>query len=1035
MDKIKHTITAFIQYVRRNIFSFAVLLFVPLWYFLVAPYLLMIPSDFTYKADMVSVDNFYDASIGEFGAEQYSKTDFSYEVVSYAGFIFTIKNIFHVASLDGKTIFRAEPLYGINALNGQHVRGAGDRDRDGYLFAPRWLKGGSSFTYWHASNNTPSQMKYVGEETLYGLKVFKYQKSNIEPTDQTELMGFLPGVPETRGVKLSSDLFMWIEPISGHVVKMEDFSIDYFYFDIKTGERSLPYNQFLNTYTDESVRAHVQMAEQERNKIIFFQFGVPFLLLLLVLFMLMYIRQVTMVKNFWRENWIALIIFIVSIAITFVVYYLFEANAEKEKQSHFATEVAEISANIQKQMEIYVNTLRGTGGLFAASQTVSRDEWRAYLTAIKVFKNYPGIQGLGFAQIVSSDEKDAFIASMRKEGLPDFVITPEGERSAYTPILYVEPPTEMDRRSIGFDMSTEKTRRSAMASASASGEASISGRVMLMQQEGAGMKAGFVAYAPVHWGDVASGSVSRQPESVFGYVFSVIDAAELVRGSQAFKSADITFRIYDGLRMLPERLMFDASEGVEGWASDLTFRTTVTMYVADHPWTIEFTNAPLLPNGRTYAVLRYLIVVVGLLMSFALFGVIYVTARSKKQAIAYAENANSDLVTNIAELENTKKAVLNILDDVESEKENLAKVSRRLALATESAQIGVWEWDITKDKISWNDQMYALYAMSKEESERTFEAWQKRLHPDDKKLRDDAIQAALRGEKEFNMQFRIIWPSGETHYIQDHALVERDGDGKAIKMVGVNWDITKESIVDREKTEFVSLASHQLKTPVGAIQWNLEMLLDGDYGEMPDNQKEILRETYSLNTRINELIHALLNVSRIEMGVFIVEPTPTDFVAVCNEVLKEMEGRIAQKGHQMITHFDAQLPIIPADAKLLRVVFQNFISNAVKYTQDNGRITVVLHADGGNVIFSVSNNGEPIPEGEQSQIFQKMFRASNAQKQDVDGTGLGLYVVKQIVENAGGKIWFTSKVGEDTVFACLFPLSGMIAKRGTKKLD
>ena len=87
MDKIKHTITAFIQYVRRNIFSFAVLLFVPLWYFLVAPYLLMIPSDFTYKADMVSVDNFYDASIGEFGAEQYSKTDFSYEVVSYAGFI------------------------------------------------------------------------------------------------------------------------------------------------------------------------------------------------------------------------------------------------------------------------------------------------------------------------------------------------------------------------------------------------------------------------------------------------------------------------------------------------------------------------------------------------------------------------------------------------------------------------------------------------------------------------------------------------------------------------------------------------------------------------------------------------------------------------------------------------------------------------------------------------------------------------------------------------------------------------------------
>ncbi len=248
-------------------------------------------------------------------------------------------------------------------------------------------------------------------------------------------------------------------------------------------------------------------------------------------------------------------------------------------------------------------------------------------------------------------------------------------------------------------------------------------------------------------------------------------------------------------------------------------------------------------------------------------------------------------------------------------------------------------------------------------------------------------------------------------------------------------DITIEKEIDKEKTEFVSLASHQLKTPIGAMRWTLEMLLAGDYGTISDEQKKVLNEIYTMNKRMYELISSLLNISRIEMGVFIIEPKPTDFAKLCDEVLVEMESRRVQKEHEVIKDFESNLPIVPADEKLLRIIFQNFISNAIKYTKDHGKIRVTLKSTIEDIIFSVSNNGDPIPESEQSRIFQKMFRASNAQEQDTDGNGLGLYVVKQIVDNGGGKTWFTSKEGEDTVFSCSFPLSGMLPKAGTKQLS
>ncbi len=392
-----------------------------------------------------------------------------------------------------------------------------------------------------------------------------------------------------------------------------------------------------------------------------------------------------------------------------------------------------------------------------------------------------------------------------------------------------------------------------------------------------------------------------------------------------------------------------------------------------------------------------------------------------------AENKN-------VELNNTKKAILNVLEDVRQEKEKVENVTKRLELATKSANIGVWDWDIVKNTVTWDENMYLIYGINSKDQNMTYDLWKKLLHPEDVTKVEKMLLDASNGKKVFDTTFRMIHQNKEIRYIKAYAVVERDYEKKPLNMIGVNFDVTHDKEVDREKTEFVSLASHQLKTPVGALNWNLEMLLSGDYGKISEKQHEVVADMYSMNQRMNELINSLLNVSRIEMGVFIVEPVPTSFKKVCNEVLLEMNQKIKNRKQKLIKKYDADLGEISADPKLLRIIFQNYISNAIKYTQVGGSIGISIFKKSNNVVISVTNNGEPIPIDDQGKIFTKLFRASNASEQDPDGNGLGLYLVKQIVENSGGKIWFSSKSGEDTVFACSFPLSGMVKKAGTKQL-
>lgn len=246
-----------------------------------------------------------------------------------------------------------------------------------------------------------------------------------------------------------------------------------------------------------------------------------------------------------------------------------------------------------------------------------------------------------------------------------------------------------------------------------------------------------------------------------------------------------------------------------------------------------------------------------------------------------------------------------------------------------------------------------------------------------------------------------------------------------IGTVEVFRDITKEKEIDKAKTEFVSLASHQLRTPLSAINWYTEMLLDGDAGKITKEQKKYLDEIYTGNQRMVELVNALLDVSRLELGTLVIDPQPTDVIKIAESVISEEGGQVKSKNLNLKFSFSKKMPILQLDPKLIRVVFQNLLSNAVKYTPPGGEIKFDLSIKKDQLIFTLSDTGYGISEHQQDKIFTKLFRADNVIEKDTEGTGLGLYLVKSIIENSGGKIWFESKENMGTTFYVSLPMSGM----------
>jgi PAS domain S-box-containing protein len=397
--------------------------------------------------------------------------------------------------------------------------------------------------------------------------------------------------------------------------------------------------------------------------------------------------------------------------------------------------------------------------------------------------------------------------------------------------------------------------------------------------------------------------------------------------------------------------------------------------------------------------------------------------------ISTRKKTEAELATKAVELESTKIAVINVLEDVEKEKARfealLSGIGDGVVALDQNFRV-IFINKIVEEQLGWSTNELIgndFYNLIKAENNKG-EILEKEKRP--------FYLSLISGNK-------ITTSVSEPNY-----YIRKDGskfpvaitvtpvkiNDEVVGAIGVFRDITHEIEVDKMKSEFVSLVSHQLRTPLSAMRWYAEMLINGDAGKLTDDQKDFVENIYKSNERMINLVSSLLNISRIESGRIIIEPKPTDLKGLIDEVMSEVKNKFDEKQQTVLISVHPDLGLVNLDPKLIFQVYKNFLTNANKYTPDHGQIEIFVSKKDGDVISRVSDNGYGISAKDQPKIFEKFHRAENILKLETDGTGLGLYLAKAIVESSGGKIGFESEENKGTTFWFSLPIKGIAPKKG-----
>ncbi len=365
--------------------------------------------------------------------------------------------------------------------------------------------------------------------------------------------------------------------------------------------------------------------------------------------------------------------------------------------------------------------------------------------------------------------------------------------------------------------------------------------------------------------------------------------------------------------------------------------------------------------------------------------------------------------------------------------EQMMLVSNRLLLATKAGGIGVWDYDVVNNVLVWDERMYKLYGISPARFSGAYEAWEQGLHPEDRERERDKLQRALRGEGEFNTEFRVVWPDdGSVHYVKANGTVLRDASGAAVRMIGTNWDITAQrrageelqvardqaEAASRAKSDFLANMSHEIRTPMNGIIGMADLLratpLRREQREYVDL---ISRSADSLLAIINDI----LDFSKIEAGKLGLDSVEFDVRETIGDTLHTLAYRAQGKGLELAYQVHQEVPErIIGDPGRLRQILINLVGNAIKFTE-RGEVVVDVAMESAthdqvSLHVAVQDTGIGIAPEKQSSIFESFTQAESSTTRTYGGTGLGLAISRRLVQLMKGRIWVESEVGKGSIF-------------------
>lgn len=545
-------------------------------------------------------------------------------------------------------------------------------------------------------------------------------------------------------------------------------------------------------------------------------------------------------------------------------------DVRTQRSQSVADKSSFVRGTLIQRFSIYEDALRAATGVYAASDSVTRSEWKDFVDSLKLHERYPGIQALSYIKVVNHDERQAFIQSVRDEGISDFSIYPEGDRSSYAVLQFIalttgdktEETAQRAATALGYDMYSDPTRRAAMESAMRSGEPRLSETISLLQNTNAEPN-GFLLYMPLYKKGMPHGTEKEREAAIEGYFYAPFFTEDMFSSLFVNKEPTFGFSVYDGVPG-EHSLLYESHPSLSSPEFFVAGQDTLLLY--GRSWNIVYKTSkdivPISIRARPVSVAFG-----GTVFALALASTLYLLIQRRTRALAYEEQLKFDEV----------------------------------------------------------------------------------------------------------------------------------------------------------KDEVLSLASHQLRTPATAVKQYVSMVKNGFAGKISKEQRKLLQMAYESNERQLTTIDDLLYVARVDSGQATLTVERVNLSELLSSVAADQMDTIKSRNQKLQLRGVTSAVMVEGDSHYLRMIFENLLSNASKYSLDKKSIAVTLKKTADNAIVTFKDHGVGIDRKDFSSVFQKFSRISNELTRQTDGSGIGLYLASQLAHLHGGDITFTSEPHKGSSFIVMLP--------------
>ncbi|WP_375739897.1 CHASE domain-containing protein [Pseudomonas boanensis] len=723
-----------------------------------------------------------------------------------------------------------------------------------------------------------------------------------------------------------------------------------------------------------------------------------------------------------RPQWLALLI---SLGLTVLAWHFVASGTQAQAHDRFEFLVSDVQQRIDERLKAYEQVLRSGQGLFRASTSVEREEWREFVLAQHLAQSYPGIQGIGYAKRFTPGQKAALEDSVRGEGFPDFRVWPVGEREEYTSVLFLEPFTGRNLRAFGFDMLTEPVRRAALAQARDSGRAALSGKVRLVQETDNDVQTGALLYLPIYRKGAPLATPVERSQALEGFVYSAFRMNDFMAGTLGMNTAEIAVQIFDGNETTESALMYSSGslspEQQAEYPNPLTRQTPISL--AEHQWTLKVTTLPAFETSidRQKSIV---VLVGGSLISLLLFFVVRNLTTLREDAKALAEQltvAFTESEIRFGTLVNAASEFAIIATDVRG--------TIKIFSTGAEQMLGYRDVDLV------NQQTPFVFHDREEVEARGAELSQ--VLGSSVTGFDVLVAMARQGRAETH-EWTYVRQDGSWLPVQLTVTAVRDSADEIMGFLCIAKNISHEKEAaqqlrnameraedaSRAKSDFVASMSHEIRTPMNAVLGITQLLSSTP---LSADQRKYLQMLRGAGESLLTILNDVLDFSKLEAGHLAIAPVPFRLDDVLSALATVMSVNAAHKDLELVIGVEPDVPVaFIGDAQRLQQVLVNLVGNAIKFTE-HGEVALLVQSVGADaetvsLCFRVRDTGIGITAEQQARLFAPFTQADSSIARRFGGTGLGLAISKQLVSLMGGTITVDSTVGTGSEFRVVLPL-------------